>query len=375
MLMRILHVNSYFKTNSVHQEFVRALASCGVQQRVFLPIQKAGDVARSKETAIGQVRVHEIPAYSGWARYIWPVKIFQIYQAALSVINIERPDLIHAHTLITNGLVAYFLSRRYGVPYVVTVRNTDVDVFFRKIPFFSYLGLKVMKRARKIMVLSPVYRMQKLPRYFPVKSYAHLYEKMEVVPSGINDGWFQPPILPRSKKNESLIFVGRVDKNKNLELVIDALKCLAENGVLLRLNVVGDGDQLDYLSKKAEGLDVVFYGRLESRDELKAIFQQSDVLVVPSRRETFGLVYAEALSQGLPIIYTAGQGFDNFFPDGQVGYRVSGVDPEELARAVLKIYEDYEAIANRAVDAAKQFRWCVAAKKITALYKSSVVAC
>lgn len=371
-MIRILHINSYFKTNSVHLEFVRALAGFGFKQRVFFPTGASRSAKRLAEQLANDAYMHEIPVFGGLVRHLWPIKMLLTYRAALTVFKVERPDVIHAHTLITNGLIAYFLKKYYGVPYVVTVRNTDLDVFFRKIPFFSYVGLKVMAAATTVMVLSPVYRIVKLPQYFPVETHGWLYGKIVVIPSGINDGWFVPPAFPHLEQKKSLVFVGRVDENKNLELVIDALRELAGRGVRLGLNVVGDGDQLAYLVEKAKGLNVTFYGRIESQDGVKAVLKKSDILVVPSRRETFGLVYVEALSQGLPIIYTAGQGFDRFFDDGFVGFKVSASDPKELAEALLKAYGDYEALSKRAVEAAKQFRWPVVAEKVSDLYRSAL---
>ena len=64
-------------------------------------------------------------------------------------------------------------------------------------------------------------------------------------------------------------------------------------------------------------------------------FIESDIFVMPSRYETFGLVYVEALSQGLPVIYTRGQGFDGQIPDGEVGYSVKCNDVNEIAEKLF----------------------------------------
>jgi glycosyltransferase involved in cell wall biosynthesis len=87
---------------------------------------------------------------------------------------------------------------------------------------------------------------------------------------------------------------------------------------------------------------------------------------MPSFAETFGLVYAEALSQGLPLIYTKGQGIDGYFRDGEVGYAVDPNDPEEIADRISMILRRYLEISNFCTAQAGQFSW----ERIGNIYKS-----
>ena len=80
------------------------------------------------------------------------------------------------------------------------------------------------------------------------------------------------------------------------------------------------------------------------------------IFILPSIHETFGLVYAEALSQGLPIIYTRGQGFDGHFEEGEVGYSVDCYDYEEISNKVLEIITKYETISSKAVNGVQKFK-------------------
>jgi glycosyltransferase involved in cell wall biosynthesis len=76
-------------------------------------------------------------------------------------------------------------------------------------------------------------------------------------------------------------------------------------------------------------------------------------LILPSKSETFGLVYIEAMSQGLPVIYTKGQGIDGLF-ESQVGY---GIDPEDIQgiiEAIGKIYNNYQILSKNAINQAKR---------------------
>ena len=81
------------------------------------------------------------------------------------------------------------------------------------------------------------------------------------------------------------------------------------------------------------------------------------------------LHYAEAMSQGLPVIYTRGQGFDRQFPDGTVGYAVSDRDSAELAEKILLAMEHYTERSNRCTELAGIFDWDRIANEILKTYR------
>lgn len=91
---------------------------------------------------------------------------------------------------------------------------------------------------------------------------------------------------------------------------------------------------------------------------------------MPSHHETFSLVHAEAMSQGLPVIYSRGQGFDGQFEDGVVGFSVQYDSPEEIAEKVIDIINNYEAISQNCVEKADKFDWDKIAGKYIEIYKS-----
>ena len=90
---------------------------------------------------------------------------------------------------------------------------------------------------------------------------------------------------------------------------------------------------------------------------------------MPSIHETFGMAYAEALSQGLPVIYTKGQGFDGFFTQGEVGYAVKSNDYNSIAKYVIEIYENYETYSKNCIKKAIKFDWNNIAELYINLYK------
>lgn len=87
-----------------------------------------------------------------------------------------------------------------------------------------------------------------------------------------------------------------------------------------------------------------------------------------SKHEDFGLVYVEAISQGLPIIYTRGQGFDNQFEEGEVGYSVKYDSAEEIVEKIELIINDYETISNNCIERVNRFDWDKIAEKYINIY-------
>jgi len=93
---------------------------------------------------------------------------------------------------------------------------------------------------------------------------------------------------------------------------------------------------------------------------------------MPSFKESFGRVYAEAMTQGMPVIYTRGQGFDGTFPDGTVGYGVKADDADEIESDVGKIIDHYREISRSCIDNCRIFNWNDISERLERLYRCSI---
>jgi len=90
---------------------------------------------------------------------------------------------------------------------------------------------------------------------------------------------------------------------------------------------------------------------------------------MPSQFETFGLVYVEAMTRGLPIIYTRGQGIDQYFEDGVVGFPIAYNDYNEGVKSVKKIMLNYESISTNGLTNSKSFSWKLIANQYIDIYQ------
>jgi glycosyltransferase involved in cell wall biosynthesis len=196
-----------------------------------------------------------------------------------------------------------------------------------------------------------------------------------VIPNGIDPFWLKNVPAPMSeaqseklaRKELDVIVAGRINKNKNQTAIMKAVDILNAEGWTARLTVVGGTEDEDVVNelKKNPAVTVV---SAQPKEKLMEYYRQSDVFAMASYQETFGLVYAEAMSQGLPVLYTRGQGFDGQFPEGTVGYPIGPDDPHEIARRIVDLTADYKAVRSRVPELAKQFNWDDITHQYTLIY-------
>ncbi len=264
-----------------------------------------------------------------------------------------RKRLIHAYTLFTDGNCAMELSKKYGIPYVVAVRNTDVNDFFKKFPWLRKRGAEILRCAARVFFLSPVYRDQVFAHYIPEELKPQIEKKTEIVPNGIDDFWLKMPPeellqerLNRLQKKElRVIYAGRIDRNKNIPSTIQALEQMAADGWKVAFTVVGKVAD-EKVFEQIRRSPLLHYVPAQPKEPLRELYRQHDIFVMPSFTETFGLVYAEAMSQGLPVVYSEGQGFDGQFPEGTVGYHADPHSVAQIRDAIEKTIAEYQGIAG-----------------------------
>lgn len=367
----ITHINSYFIASPLHGELLSALDKKGIQQNVFVPVQYTEHVKRNLPKNLINSNVCYSNCFNAFHRYLWPLKMHRVWRSFKKHYGEHPTQLIHAHTLMANGLIAYWAYKKWGTPYLVTVRNTDLNDFLKKLPFLKPLALKVLNHASHVVLISPAYRDEQLNKYFPNEKHPGIYQKCNIVSNGINDFWIKSRKPKEHRQNApTLLYSGLIDKNKNLASVLEACRLLSLSSYGIKLNVLGDGPLLSVIKNKQYSFPVSFHGHISDKTQILNIMRQSDVLVVPSFKESFGLVYPEAMSQGLPVVYTRGQGFDGYYPDGHVGYAVNPQSPHDIAEKIKLIYKDYDRISENAYNESSQFSWNNVSNKLIGLYEN-----
>ncbi|MBO7105493.1 MAG: glycosyltransferase family 4 protein [Fibrobacter sp.] len=352
---------------TLHQTMIEHLEKLGVESSVFVPVCK-GEPAIIKPNS----NVCVSYCFNNMDRYIFDLKQFKIISAIEKNYGVSTFDCIHAYTLFTDGNAAMKLAKKYKKPFVVAVRNTDVNDFFAKLFYLRGRGIKIMREAKKIFFLSEAYRKSVFEKYIPQKYYDELYAKTMIIPNGIDDFWFENQSLGEKREISNpvkLIYAGKVDKNKNLPTIKKAMDVLHEKGVESTLTVIGKiVDQSEFVKIKDDNR--ITYLPAMPKEQLIEQYQKHDVFVMPSFTESFGLVYAEAITQGLPVVYSKGQGFDGQFDEGVVGYHCDANDTNDVANAIEKVIVNYDHIQGNGEKTPLKFRWNLICENYYTIYNS-----
>lgn len=368
--MNILQINSNYINSALHRAMIEHLNSDDIHTTIFCP---TWDQRKAENFSVNKNEIISV-CFKKWDRIFFFLKQRKIRKALCGECgDIGRFDLIHALTLFTDGNTAYELHKKYGLPYFVAVRNTDLNVFFRLKPWLRPRGGAIMRNARGIFFLSKTYRDLVLS-IMPKNHKGSIEEKSYIVPNGIDDFWLKRKFFDRNieltnkhilNKQINVICVGTIDRNKNISTVQRALHLMRQGGWNISFKVIGKiVDPSEYSRIISDNLTI--YNPPVDKTELILHYREGDIFVLASHTETFGLVYAEAMSQGLPVIYTKGQGFDGQFPEGEVGYSVNDRNPFEIAEAIKKVCMDYSRFSKNALDLVDKFDW----NKICTTYRA-----
>ena len=371
--MRVLHINANYLYTNLHQCMSRTLTERGVDNQVFVPIC-SGDslVVTPDENVVVCECLRKLD------RVWFYGKQRKIRKALEAEIAVGQFDILHAYTLFTDGNCAYELSKKYGVPYVVAVRDTDVNVFFRYAPYLRKRGIEILKNAAAVFFLSSTYKEYVLNKYVPEKFIDCIAEKSYIIPNGIDDFWLDNLYSERDcgriqkqleEKLINIIAVGTINKRKNPLTTLNAIDLLEDRGYKVKFTVAGAIADTKIGAELLSDKRVFYAGKLTKIDLIEQ-YRNNDIFVMPSHTETFGLVYAEAMSQSLPVIYTKGQGFDGQFPEGLVGYHVDDRNAEAVADGILKIIREYGEISTRCIDNVEKFRWMSICEKYQSIYRN-----
>jgi glycosyltransferase involved in cell wall biosynthesis len=364
--MKVLHICPGYFGSQLYDNLFLALQSINVVNEIFtLPFK---NIKYNGEVSIN-LKVMD-KRFNFFERFIYVRKQNIIYKKICKEYSLNEFNIVHAHTLFSAGFSAYLLKRKYGIPYIVAIRNTDINIFFRYMLHLRGLGRTIMNNSHYIVFLSSSYRDFVINNYVTKKHKQKILDKSVVLPNGI-DKYFlnNKSVVKKTIKENSikLIYVGDTDANKNIETTIKACKLLLKKGYLVNYTIVGELLDVAYY-KIISKYDFINYHQRCSKEELILYLRSSDIFVMPSINETFGLVYAEAMSQGLPIIYSKGQGFDGQFENGIVGYAVSCFDYKDIANKIIDLYRNYNQFSERCISLVDKFNWLTIAKEYRRIY-------
>ncbi|MEA2154672.1 MAG: hypothetical protein QOE11_812 [Solirubrobacteraceae bacterium] len=186
-----------------------------------------------------------------------------------------------------------------------------------------------------------------------------------------------PPPVPRSRRGRRLLAVGRLERQKGFDVLVESVAAAHADGADIELEICGEGTQRATLEALIERHGIAANVRLLGlRDDIQARMLEADILVHPARWEGFGLVLLEAMAAGLPILASRVGAIPEVVADGETGLLVPPDDAPALAAAIGRLAGD-DALAARLGTAGRErlctvFPPAATARRTAEVYDESI---
>lgn len=218
-------------------------------------------------------------------------------------------------------------------------------------PLIKYLSNKTLNKTHKIIVIN------EHTKNLLLKSGIN-EKKIEIIPPGIDSSRFKHVSLEKKDLNIlEILSVGWLVKRKGYDLVIRAIKEVTRENKNIILRIIGDGPEINRLRKLTNELNIekfiIFEGRIP-HEKIQKYYQKADIFVSMTRDETWGQMYLEAMSCGLPVITTKNIGANETIRDGHVGYLLEQEDYKSLAEKILYLIKNPNVISDLGLSAKKE---------------------
>lgn len=293
----------------------------------------------------------------------------------------DRIDLIHLTTPGPLGLVAMRLARSLRLPMVGTF-HTDLAAYTRILSGSAALGSLMREymrwpygRCDRVLVPSEATRQLLIGARGDAT-------RIGIWTRGVNTDAFSPARRDAalraswgvSDTRPAILYVGRVSREKGLDLLPAMQRQLRARGTPHRFVVVGQGPMLEELRRTME--DTVFTGTLD-RQAITTAFASADVFLFPSRTDTAGNVVLEAQASGLPVLVSDAGGPQENMRDGVTGWVVGGVSPEAWVGRMDRLLAEPALRARMSAEArtyASGRRWETALEPLYRTYRDVLLA-
>ena len=381
-MLKVLHIcNNYFGTR-LYPELIEGLLEHDIDSQVLVVLPnnkiflKTIDFVEVKSNVI----VVLIPNIINIISKIFPIlKVVYIFKL-IDGFKDQNIDVIHSHTVHSNGVIGSWLSKRLEVPLVLSVRNVDINTVYKNLFFYRKMILRRIS-LNKTIFINMAY-LNFINKEIKVKNIGKEKNKSEVIPNSINSYWIKNKYQPKQVKSNvvNVLFVGEYTPNKNIDFLLDVFETQWLKGVLFNVQIIGSLDSglkhnrqyYAHIKSRVKNLDnIKLLDKVSEKEVLLEYYRNSDIFFMTSFYETFGLVYAEAMSQGLPIIYTRGQGIDGFYQEGDVGFPVDPTNVEQARSCVESVVDNYQKISQNCISFVDDFSKEVNINKLINTYKDA----
>jgi glycosyltransferase involved in cell wall biosynthesis len=318
-------------------------------QRIDVICPKISDKRQEVKEIFGNVFIHA----SSWPLILQP---YWILKKGWEIYRVHKTDLmtVHEYPPFYNGLGARLLWNKTHLPYVLEIHH--IPGYPRaanlKEKFYAWLMRIFIKYDSSVAKAVRVVNQKQVPEFLINTGVPK--EKIVYIPSFYIDLEVFRPF--NSPKKYDLIFVGRLAKNKGMDLLLEAVKKLSASAI-----IVGDGPLKENLKLKIENLklhdNVVFHGWAKDSTEVAKLINESKILVMSSYNEGGPRIVLEAMACGVPVLATPVGIVPDIIEDGRSG-RIIDWSMEDIARKageLLRNRTEYEKYQYAGLEITKRF--------------------
>lgn len=332
-------------------------ATAGHQRTLIVP--GAADSVRHDE--VGRTITLRAPRVPGSGGY----RVFPSLRRVASVLEGVAPDVVEISDKVSLWRLGAW-ARARGVASVVVSHERLDAILAPRLPSRTPLEAWSDRWNRQVLrhvdaAVAPSEFAADELRRVTIRTPVH------VVPWGVDLELFHPARRHatdgapwRVVGKPVLIYVGRLSKEKRVDLVVDTARELQRRGVMVHTAIVGSGPDEAALERRAQGLDVRFFGFVKDRAHVANLLAAADVALAPCPCETFGLAALEALASGIPVVASAAGGLAELITS-RVG-RVVPAAPQAMADGVQRVLaqidlEGYAALRRATRETAELAPW------------------
>lgn len=300
---------------------------------------------------------------------------------SLVMIRKIKPDIIHAHWSLPQGLIGIVLKKVFNVPCVTSIHGTDMHGLRSRI--FKALNRMVIGNSDACTANSRA--TARLARQVGANA------NIEVVPMGVDTDYFSKAqnIVSLKRRFEVegpvILFVGRLIDLKGIVYLINAMPAIVQRFPATKAFIIGSGPMKDALVGLTENLalqkNVVFINQM-AQEDLVPFYSMADVFVLPSivnesgETEGLGVVLLEAMACGLPVIGSNVGGIPDIISHGETGLLARQKDAQDLSNQIFKLFTD-EGLRKKVIRNARnlietQFSWAVVAEHFIHIYRHAL---
>lgn len=370
----ILHICNDYLGSKVYRELYYNLVQFGVKQTIFVPMRQT-TVAGLDKIDTHQLGYKLVPSATmrKYHRYLFGLKRKFLYQSLINKIDLSTINCVHATTLYSDGAIAYDIYRKHEIPYIVTVRSTDISIFLKYRPDLTSLAIKILRHAKQIVFITHTLREKLFEKLDFHGLSTSLERKCTVIPNGLNEYWLSNIKPKKELAPYKILYVGTLIPRKNVPALANAVLELKGKFANLKLTIVGEGGDDETIIRdlaRNHPNCITYLGKVEDRKSLMKLYAEHHLFAMASYNETFGLVYIEALTQGLPILYSKNDGIDGFIP-ADIGVGIEPQNSFDLKKGIKTIINNYDSFDLSTFNF-YNFEWSNIANEYYMLYQSLI---